>query len=925
MKKGTLISFLLLFILVSCSEGESNKFFNGKEIVKRSDSKAEDWQRTVIFIYGRTRNGQDMFIRGGIDWDYARENLGRDCSEDKWLCAIPIRHRHFLDDPNRANDRHIDWYGEEIGQSVGTEGSPLVWTTNDEDNSHNVDDDGYGFTALNEWGDHYWMLDVDMDCSKTNEGWFELKSYISNGPGWEGNITQSGAPYSSANHFGECGKMNVFISGQDDSVTIKDIPIVENKIFPSLYLRGTYNGWNANDDALMEFISDFTWQKTVTFDEPGNFKFDVYGNWNKVFGDNENDNIADRNGNDITIHAAGQYTITMNDKTKEYSVVLNGNSNWLNNDPGAIWKMAPGFYKKDQDWYAIIHVKDGAQTVELVGDFTNGVQLTKTPDGKFWWFKGTDADFDRAPETGDDYRYRVTWANGSTSSFQDPAARWLERNNGLGGSSKVLISSDYQWNDQAWKREWKNYSIYEMHARRFTSRNNGNSFQQITEELNGNGDNDYLNELGVKAIQFMPLHEFMGDYSWGYNPAFFYAVESSYGSPADFKRLIDTAHQNGIAVFIDLVYSHAEWGDLILGSIDKDAYFDGRTIWGPLINFDNDITRHFFAQNAKYFVEEYHIDGFRLDATRAIHTYDDFIKWAINEPGNGGGYDFLREIRTEVKKADPAAMIIAEELPNDWYGTRERINEPYKGDWHGPFDGQWADWFEENLRRALTGGSIDGLSKIFSESFGGINDNWSDSWHDPILYVESHDEVGNHDGRIAKVGRDGKGMEMSQISMAATVLARGIPMIFMGQESAETRQFLINGNGVWNRRLPLDTYETDSQQKKVLAWSSKMFEIRNSDSVLSDGGISVTHLYNQNGVVAFTRHMGKYLVILNFKGTSWNNYGVGVSGNYQEIANSSWAEYNVGGTTENTRGRDVKYMDSFHIPAYGAVVLKRID
>ena len=110
--------------------------------------------------------------------------------------------------------------------------------------------------------------------------------------------------------------------------------------------------------------------------------------------------------------------------------------------------------------------------------------------------------------------------------------------------------------------------IYQLHPLRFTDRNQGlKPLQQITEELNKNGTHDYLNNLGITTIQLLPVNEFPMDYSWGYNPSFFYAIESSYGKPDDLKQLVDTAHQHGIAVILDLVYNHGGSGDNILWQI----------------------------------------------------------------------------------------------------------------------------------------------------------------------------------------------------------------------------------------------------------------------------------------------------------------------------------------------------------------------
>ncbi|XOV81120.1 MAG: alpha-amylase family protein [Aestuariibacter sp.] len=176
-----------------------------------------DWQRTVIFIGAQTQSGQDMFIRGGIDHDYANNVLGRNCQTTNFECALPIQHNNLINAttaPWKSNDTHLDWYGVEAGQSTQAEGSALDWTTDYWPPSwgtvRTVANDGYGEEPLNIWGQHYWMLDVQMDCSKAVNGWFELKAYVKNGQGWESDIAQSGTPYSSNNHFAQCGKINKF-------------------------------------------------------------------------------------------------------------------------------------------------------------------------------------------------------------------------------------------------------------------------------------------------------------------------------------------------------------------------------------------------------------------------------------------------------------------------------------------------------------------------------------------------------------------------------------------------------------------------------------------------------------------------------------------------------------------------------------------
>ncbi|WP_166421299.1 alpha-amylase family protein [Pseudoalteromonas sp. Z1A8] len=190
---------------------------NAKLNTSSASSTESDWQRTVIFINAKTQSGQDMFIRGGIDHAYANANLGRNCQTSNFECAMPIRHNNLKNvttSPWKANDNYLDWYGIENGQSSEAEGSATDWTTNvwpaGWGAEKTVNTDGFGVTPLNIWGEHYWMLDVDMDCSKAVNGWFELKAFIKNGQGWETAIAQDNALYTSTNHMAQCGKINKF-------------------------------------------------------------------------------------------------------------------------------------------------------------------------------------------------------------------------------------------------------------------------------------------------------------------------------------------------------------------------------------------------------------------------------------------------------------------------------------------------------------------------------------------------------------------------------------------------------------------------------------------------------------------------------------------------------------------------------------------
>jgi len=190
---------------------------------------AADWRRTVVFIFGETVPGQMLFIRGGIE----SSNL-KNCHIGSYDCAIPIRHRNRRNDTKRwkVGDEYLDWMGAEprqteVSSDIHVYGTPLDWTTDrwpsEWGPAKTVDWDGHGEEKLNRWGRHYWMLDVDMDCTRTANGWFEFTSYITGGPGGEREISQPGTPYSGKNHFAKCGGLSVFRRNQDSPEFIGQI------------------------------------------------------------------------------------------------------------------------------------------------------------------------------------------------------------------------------------------------------------------------------------------------------------------------------------------------------------------------------------------------------------------------------------------------------------------------------------------------------------------------------------------------------------------------------------------------------------------------------------------------------------------------------------------------------------------------------
>jgi hypothetical protein len=208
-------------------DGQDDRFVPGG----KADGEDSTFRRTVVFLQAATKPGQHMFVRGGLDHQLAAARLGKQCTTTNTECAIPITHLNLRNPSTTAwktGDGLLDWYGAEPLQTgryngAPARGTPLDWSTNYWPawfgQARTVADDGYGVEPLNMYGADYWMLDVQMDCSRalTVDGasWFELKAYVANGAGWEPEIHQPGAPFASKNHVAQCGKVNVFRFGEN--------------------------------------------------------------------------------------------------------------------------------------------------------------------------------------------------------------------------------------------------------------------------------------------------------------------------------------------------------------------------------------------------------------------------------------------------------------------------------------------------------------------------------------------------------------------------------------------------------------------------------------------------------------------------------------------------------------------------------------
>ena len=576
----------------------------------------------------------------------------------------------------------------------------------------------------------------------------------------------------------------------------------------------------------------------------------------------------------------------------------------------------PGAWEQDGHMRFALHAPSAAM-VEVMGEWTqwsaNAMPMQCTRDGAYWWLQIPLAQIRAATGKNDYhgllYKYRIN----QVFERQDPGADWVESSD-PSKASRLANHSRYAWQSTDWETPgWDYLVVYQLHVGRFSKRygdRNLSPLRRVAEEIKDS--TGYLRSLKATGILLMPINEFPADQSWGYNPAFFYAVESSYGGPDDLKYLVDTCHQHGLAVMLDVVFNHAGTGDNILWSIARDSYFRGDTRWGAMVNFAHPQVIHFFEQNLVYFAEKFHIDGFRFDATDAI-LRSDTQNENVLQAGSGYGWEFLHKMRAAVHAVKPRCILVAEQLPNRWPLTR----------YGGSMDSQWCDAFHDRLVNACRGQYVmSGLADALKTTQTQCN-----QWYECTNYPESHDEVGNTNQRIASmdVSGLGQGYRRNKVAAAATLFSRGIPMWFMGAESAEYKQFLIDKNDP----LDLDQYSSDKERSAVRRWWNALSELRRNNPMIQ-GPSPLDVRYAQDQVLAFTRGEGQeFYVLLNFGGWAGSRRLDELNlpdASYRELWNSTWPDFAVEQEGEHTNGGRTAHLDrgcQVQVPDYGVVVLQR--
>ena len=342
--------------------------------------------------------------------------------------------------------------------------------------------------------------------------------------------------------------------------------------------------------------------------------------------------------------------------------------------------------------------------------------------------------------SGDDYFLVV-----DGGEWPDPCSRWQPE--GVSGPSRVLDTSAFEWSDDGWDGvALDDLVIYELHVGTFSEEG---TFDGVVPQLAA------LRELGVTAIELMPVATFPGNRGWGYDGLYTYAAHPAYGGPAGLARLVDAAHAEGLGVILDVVYNHVGPGDEALRAFGP--YFTDRheTFWGEALDYTQGGVREWAIQNAEQWVRDFHIDGLRLDAVHAIFD------------------DSPLHVCAELKQRVGDALVISEMAVDDWRPVDE---------WG--HDAQWADRSHHELHVLLTG-ERDGYYADYG-SLASLAEGLRGRGRDPrrsVICAQNHDQVGNR----ALGDRLPEGA--LRVAAAVTLFAPCTPLLFMGEEQFETSPF----------------------------------------------------------------------------------------------------------------------------------------
>jgi 1,4-alpha-glucan branching enzyme len=501
---------------------------------------------------------------------------------------------------------------------------------------------------------------------------------------------------------------------------------------------------------------------------------------------------------------------------------------------------------------------------------------------------------------GDEYQFVIT--NGSLPLIwhKNPYCSEVVSSSG----NAIVHDPNFDWTgDNFIMPPWNELVIYELHVASFDNApgSGPGTFAEIIPQL------PYLNDLGINAIQIMPVAEFSGDYSWGYNPSQPFAVESLLGGPQGLYQFVKAAHAQGIAVILDVVYNHFGDNDLDLwvfdGWTDSDHnggiyIYDNYRAYTPYGNSRPDYgrgqVRQYLRDNALFWLNNYRLDGLRFDSVVNIRNRNG----SNNDPGNDlpDGWSLLRWINNEIMASQPWKITIAEDMQSN-----ESITRPADGIYNGGagFGSQWEAAFVHPVRDAIItpNDSDRDMNSVRDALYHSYNGNMTER----VIYTESHDEDSNGHQRVPEEiwpGNAGSWFSRKRSTLGAALVftAPGIPMIFMGQEFLENGYFHLDDSPLdWTK---LTTYAgIHTLYRDLIHLRRNWF---NQTAGLRGQNLNVHHVNNTDKLIAYHRWQNggpgdDVVIVANFANCGYDSYSIGLprSGLWRVRFNSDWQGYSA--------------------------------
>jgi 1,4-alpha-glucan branching enzyme len=489
---------------------------------------------------------------------------------------------------------------------------------------------------------------------------------------------------------------------------------------------------------------------------------------------------------------------------------------------------------------------------------------------------------------GDEYQFVIRNGNQPPLWHKNPYASEVVNSSG----NAIIHDPAFDWTGEDFVMPPRNeLVIYEMHVGSFNDSAGGGpgTFDEIVPKL------PYLHDLGINAIEIMPVLEFPMSFSWGYNPSDPFAVESALGGPQGLQRFVKAAHALGISVIMDVVYNHFGPGDLDLWR------FDGWSDWnhnGGIYFYDNDRShtdwgdtrpdygrpevRQYLRDNALFWLNKYNLDGLRFDSVSNIRS--------VIGRDLPDGWSLLQWIHDEIQSTQPWKITIAEDLQNNEWITKGT------GAGGAGFSSQWDAAFVHPIRDAVIAQS-DSDRNLYAVR-DTLYHRYNGDAEQRVIYTESHDEVANSHARVPEEiwpGNAGSWFSRKRSTLGAALVftAPGIPMIFQGQEFLEDEYFRDSAPLDWAK---LDKYSgINALYRDLIRLRRNWF---NQTRGLRGQQINVHHINNTDKVIAFHRWENggpgdDVVIVANFGNRGYDSYALGFprAGVWRVRFNSDWQGY----------------------------------